>query len=253
MKVYIPDNIFSVMLGHFPVFHGWTNTKKRIFKSVLLKDATQCLWWVLNQRPLVVKQGFRFFFNIGGPKWPIEQKMVGHFLKWWAQAYQTKHSWHLGSILYLHTDTCKHICILLAADYTVKPILSVHSKKKTNYRLMQVKSIAECSRSILQSFRLTLRYHLLLRYLFCLFLKCCLVLKTGFTVLTTYMYFLFYGFRRFAVRWIFLLKWDFFTTKKDGSTGPPALESDDSYYENIGQWPVPTINLKACSSLPPHY
>ena len=32
------------------------------------------------------------------------------------------------------------------ADYTVKPVLSGHSKKKTNYRLMQVKSIAECSK-----------------------------------------------------------------------------------------------------------
>ena len=32
---------------------------------------------------------------------------------------------------------------ILTADYTVKPVLSGHSKKKTNYRLMQVKSIAE--------------------------------------------------------------------------------------------------------------
>ena len=31
-----------------------------------------------------------------------------------------------------------HICIL-TADYTVKPVLSDHSKKKTNYGLMQVK------------------------------------------------------------------------------------------------------------------
>ena len=89
------------------------------------------------------------FFQDLWAKWPMEQKMVGHFLKWWAQAYQTNHSWHLGCILYLHTDTewlsdtCMHICIL-TADYTVKPVLSVHSKKKTNYRLMQVKSIAEC-------------------------------------------------------------------------------------------------------------
>ena len=37
-----------------------------------------------------------------------------------------------------------HICIL-TADYTVKPVLSSYSKKKTNYRLMQVISIAECS------------------------------------------------------------------------------------------------------------
>ena len=53
-------------------------------------------------------QGFRFFFKIGWPKWPMEQKMVGYFLKLWAQAYQTNHSWHSGSLLYLNidTDTC---------------------------------------------------------------------------------------------------------------------------------------------------
>ena len=121
--------------------------------------------------------GLKFFFKIGVPKWPMEQKMVGHFLKWsWAQAYQTNHSWHLGSILYLHTDTdtCMHIW-LLTADHTVKPVLSGHSKKKTNYRLMQVKSIAKCSKgSILQSFQPLLSYHLLLRSLFCLFLSGCI-------------------------------------------------------------------------------
>ena len=36
------------------------------------------------------QQGFRFLFKIGKPKWPMKQEMVGHFLKWWAQAYQTK-------------------------------------------------------------------------------------------------------------------------------------------------------------------
>ena len=52
------------------------------------------------------------------------------------------------------TDTCMHICIL-TADYTVKPVLSSHSKKKTNYHLTQVKSISECSKgSILQYFNL---------------------------------------------------------------------------------------------------
>ena len=42
----------------------------------------------------------------------------------------------------------------------------------TIYRLMQVKSIAEC-RSILQYFRPSLSYHLSLRSLFCLFLSGC--------------------------------------------------------------------------------
>ena len=42
---------------------------------------------------------------------------------------------------------------------------------KSNYRLMQVKSIAECSKgSILQYFQPSLSYHLSLRSLFCLFL-----------------------------------------------------------------------------------
>ena len=43
---------------------------------------------------------------------------------------------------------------------------------KTNYLLMQVKSIAECSKwSILQYFRPSLSYHLSLRSFFCLFLS----------------------------------------------------------------------------------
>ena len=37
------------------------------------------------------------------------------------------------------------LTLVLTADYTVKPVLSGHSKKKTNYRLMQVKSIAFCN------------------------------------------------------------------------------------------------------------
>ena len=44
---------------------------------------------------------------------------------------------------------------------------------KTNYRLMQVKSIAECSKaSILQYFRPSLSYHLAFRSLFYLFFSC---------------------------------------------------------------------------------
>ena len=60
----------------------------------------------------------------------------------------------------------------------VKPVLSGHSKRtskmvfNTNYRLMQVKSIAECSKgSILQFFQPTLSYHLSLRALLYLFLR----------------------------------------------------------------------------------
>ena len=59
----------------------------------------------------------------------------------------------------------------------VKPPLSKDRKLvlKTNYCLMQDKSIAECSKgSIQQYFRPSLSYHLSLRSLFCLFLSGCL-------------------------------------------------------------------------------
>ena len=81
------------------------------------------------------------------------------FKNWWAQVTHGAKKWWV--IFWNDGPT---------ADYTVKPVLSSHSKKKTNYLLMQVKSIAECSKgSILQSFRPALSYHLLLRSLFCLF------------------------------------------------------------------------------------
>ena len=61
---------------------------------------------------------------------------------------------------------------------TVNPVLSGHSKEdqnlvfKTEYRLMQVKGIAEFSKgSILQYFRPSLSYHLSLRSDFCLSLS----------------------------------------------------------------------------------
>ena len=69
-------------------------------------------------------------------------------------------------------------CMTIVSINTVSPVLSGHSQKdqqwvfKTNYRLMQVKSIAECSKgSILQCFRLAFSYHMALRPLFCLFLS----------------------------------------------------------------------------------
>ena len=82
---------------------------------------------------------------------------------------------------------CMHIpnCTLcwIPAQYkmhhfsdTVELVLSGHSKKdqklvfKTDYRLMQVKSIAEGSKwSMLQYFRPSLKYYLLLSSLFCHF------------------------------------------------------------------------------------
>ena len=63
---------------------------------------------------------------------------------------------------------------------TVKPVYNGHSQKhkklvfKSNYCLMQVKSIAECSKgSILPFIRHSLSYHSSFRSLFCLFLSGC--------------------------------------------------------------------------------
>ena len=168
----------------------------------------------MQKFPSRQRQGFRFFSRFVGQSDPWSKK-------WWVIF------WNDG----------------LTTDYTVEPVLSGNSKKKTNFRLMQVKST--CKGSILQSFRPSLSYHFLLRSLFWLFSRGCL--RHCLLYWQPTMYFLFCGIRRLTVRWIFfLLKWDFFTTKKDGSTGPTALVSDGPYFEIIGQWPGPTMNLKAC-------
>ena len=68
-------------------------------------------------------------------------------------------------------------CVSLYSATCLNRPLSKRQKKmvfKTNCRLMQVKSIAECSMgmgSILQYFRPSLSYHLSHRPLFCLFLS----------------------------------------------------------------------------------
>ena len=75
--------------------------------------------------------------------------------------------------------------------YTAKPVQNGYSQKgrklvfKTNYRLMQVTSIAKCSKgSILQYFRPSLSHHLSLRSLFCLFSSGHFSVNyTGFTVI----------------------------------------------------------------------
>ena len=68
--------------------------------------------------------------------------------------------------------------VLFQRSSTVKPVLSGHLKGRpklffnTDYHLMQVKSIAECSmESILQFFWPSIRHHWSLRALFCLFLS----------------------------------------------------------------------------------
>ena len=83
-------------------------------------------------------------------------KNGGSFSEMMGSSISNKPQLTFGWYTLLNTDTdiCMHICIW-TADYTVNPVLSGHSKKKTNYRLMQVKNIAGCSKgSILQYFDL---------------------------------------------------------------------------------------------------
>ena len=96
--------------------------------------------------------------------------MVGHFSELMGQSISNKPQLMIWVVYFTCTLT-QSLVTILTADYTVKPVLSGHSKKKINYRLMQVKSIKG---SILQYFQPSLSYHLLLRYLFCLFLSGCL-------------------------------------------------------------------------------
>ena len=74
-----------------------------------------------------------------------------------------------------------HIC-KLTADYTAKSILSGHLKKKTNYRLMQVKSIAEHSAILLTLIKLPFVIKIFVLSFFEWLLKTC------FTVLTTVLW-----------------------------------------------------------------
>ena len=74
-------------------------------------------------------------------------------------------------LLHVHTE-------YWVVHTTVKPLWNNHSQKehksvyKTNYCLMQIKSIGEFSKgSILQFFWPSLGYHLSIRSLFCLFLS----------------------------------------------------------------------------------
>ena len=75
----------------------------------------------------------------------------------------------------IYTGTCIWYLYesLLYSKTCLKQALKKDQKLifKTDYRLMLVKSIAECSKgSILQCFKPSLSYHLSLRSLFCLFL-----------------------------------------------------------------------------------
>ena len=85
---------------------SWQNLD--LFCYIQFWSITDCfpLWCTWRH----IHAGLQIFFKIGGPKWPMEQKMVGHFLKWWAQAYQTNHRWHLGCY-FTYTLTQTLVCI----------------------------------------------------------------------------------------------------------------------------------------------
>ena len=81
--------------------------------------------------------GLQIFFKIDGPKWPMEQQMIGHFLKWWIQAYQTNHSWHLGCILSIPTHWHRHLYAYMYIDCLLysKTVLISHSKNEDQLSL----------------------------------------------------------------------------------------------------------------------
>ena len=103
---------------------------------------------------------------------------------------EIKHAIVSSSAIYIIEQCLNPSIICLKIFYiTVNPVLSGHCQRtkivfNTNYGLIKVTSIAECSKwsilqnaprgSILQYFRPSLSYHLSLRYLFCLFLSGCL-------------------------------------------------------------------------------
>ena len=101
-------------------------------------------WVVLSprlQKNPVWNQGFRFFSRSIGWSDPWSKK-------WWVifcndgSKYiklTTVDIW-VEYFTYTLTQTQTLVCIYV---YTVNHVLSGHSKKKTNYRLMQVRSIAE--------------------------------------------------------------------------------------------------------------
>ena len=143
----------------------------------------------------------------------MEQKMVGHFLKWWAQAYQTNHSWlfgfytlpthwqkHLYAYMYigcwLYSKTCPKLplkkedqlslnagqkyCRMLQAEHSV--ILSTFIKLPFVIKIFVLSILSGCLRQVL------LYWLLYINFLFVEFIL--------------------------AVRWIFFIKVRFFHNKK---------------------------------------
>ena len=111
----------------------------------------------------------------------------------------------------------------VSVTWTVKPVLSRHSKRrsklvfKTDYRLMQVKSIAECSEwSILQYFWPSLSYQFFINTFVLSIFEW--PLKTGFTVDVPLTFCTLGNFHRFFVVWNFFLNFIFFKQLSDCQT-----------------------------------
>ena len=140
------------------ICRSWSGSKlfaeviSRRLKSLLarkeLKQCSNCMWtsWIKMDISSFDNQGFRFFSRLLGKSDPWSKK-------WWVIFWNdgTKHikltTVDIWVVYFTYTLTQTLICICtLNADDTVKPFLSGHWKKKTNYHLMQVKSIAECSK-----------------------------------------------------------------------------------------------------------
>ena len=117
-------------------------------------------------------------------------KNGGSFSEWWAQAYQTNHSWHLGSILYTDTDTWMHTCWLHSKTCLQQPL-----KKEDQLSLNAGQKYCRMHSAILSTF---IKLPFVIKIFVLSFFEW--LLKTCFTVLTTYIYFLFCGVCRLTVR-----------------------------------------------------
>ena len=142
----------------------------------------------------------------------MEQKIVGHFLKWWAQADQTNHRWHLGCIhVHVLTHWHRHFYAYMYIDCWLysKTCLKWPLKKKDQLSLNAGQKYCRMLQgehsAILPTF---IKLPLVIKIFVLSFFEW--LLKTCFTVLTIYVYFLFCGAHRLAVRWIFFIKLRFF-------------------------------------------
>ena len=161
-----PINNLLVIKGR--VFLGWTSTK--LSSMFLLKDTTQWRRWGSNPQPL----------GLESSTLPLSHTIshVMELIKTDDKAFSWIQHHSIPPSLGTPSRQSQSQSANLNKTVTVKPVLSRHPKRwpkmgfKTDYPLMQVKSIAECSKgSILIYFLPSLSYQLSLRFLLCLFLN----------------------------------------------------------------------------------